>query len=522
MNNKKANTPVREEESLSFKISFVYSVVMLFAFPLFLLDNYSSVTKGKYSFFLISTITLAILLALSYVITIGETKVKTKSRIDFSISKILLAAYTLSNILSVILSKFKGVENSAGKSALLFGMGRYNGLITFLFLIAACFIVAYAGGFKKSVPVFSAAAVLAISVMGIIQLGGTNFAGFYPASKHNGFYHEFIATIGNIDFLSSLFCILIPLIVAAGVILDYHPAFRIGMFFSASLGLYTMLATEVQSGMVGMAAFMLVFIPVMTLKKEWLTKGLTAIGFLMLALFGKLSVSYRYVLEESKTYTDFSFSKLGIAFLIAGAMLIAAGLMLDGKINNYNGKIIAIAAATAEVLVIFGIVSYLAFFYNVENGSGLAKEIASFLQGKLTLHSGSRRVAIWKYSFEMGMENPIFGNGVGVFKEAFRISKGAAYALVSKNALDMAHNDYLQIFCDSGILGLVLYMGYLVTTFVRAIKYSVKSSTVVVLMLAAFCYLVQIFFSFNIIIVSPVFWVIMGLLEYETVKAKNT
>ncbi|MGN0660802.1 MAG: O-antigen ligase family protein, partial [Oscillospiraceae bacterium] len=269
-------------------------------------------------------------------------------------------------------------------------------------------------------------------------------------------------------------------------------------------------------------AFMLVFIPVMLLKKEWASRGLRAVGFLGLGVFFKLSVSYRYVEAEQKTYTEFSVSALCIAVLAAAILLIAAGFLTDGKIGKYNGKIIAVSAVLLEIGVIAAAVIYLAFFYNVEAGSGLMAEIAAFLQGKLTLHSGSRRVAIWKYSFEMGMERPLLGHGTGVFKQAFSISKGADYAKVSSRALDMAHNDYLQIFCESGLIGLAAYLGYLATTFFRAVKAAVKNTNVLVLMIAAMCYLVQIFFSFNIVIVVPVFWVVMGLLENETVKSKKS
>lgn len=509
-----------DTESLTAKVGFAYSLVMLFVFPLFLSKDYTSVTKGKYGFFLVSTIALAVLLILSYVVTIGEAKRRTEKP-DFSISKILLFAYGAVNIISVIFSDFKNVENSSGKSALLFGMGRYNGLITLVLLLAVCIIVSYIGGFKKWLPAASSAAMLIISIIGIIQLSGINFAGLYPKSQHKGYYHEFVATIGNIDFLASLFCIMIPLAVAAAVFLEFHTAVRTAMLFSAGAGLYLLLATDVSSGVVGMAAFMLVFIPVMLLKKEWASKGLCAVGFLGLGVFFKLSVSYRYVEAEQKTYTEFSVSALCIAVLAAAILLIAAGFLTDGKIGKYNGKIIAVSAVLLEIGVIAAAVIYLAFFYNVEAGSGLMAEIAAFLQGKLTLHSGSRRVAIWKYSFEMGMEHPLLGHGTGVFKQAFSISKGADYAQVSNRALDMAHNDYLQIFCESGLIGLAAYLGYLATTFFRAVKAAVKNTNVLVLMIAAMCYLVQIFFSFNIVIVVPVFWVIMGLLENETVKSKK-
>ena len=84
--------------------------------------------------------------------------------------------------------------------------------------------------------------------------------------------------------------------------------------------------------------------------------------------------------------------------------------------------------------------------------------------------------------------------------------------------IDNAHNDYLNILVNTGIFSLLAYLAALVCSISRAARQFDKNKTALFIMTALVCYLIQIFFSFSICIISPFFWVFFGLLESALLK----
>ena len=80
---------------------------------------------------------------------------------------------------------------------------------------------------------------------------------------------------------------------------------------------------------------------------------------------------------------------------------------------------------------------------------------------------------------------------------------------------DFAHNDYIQIMINYGILGLIAYLTALFGTAKKGLSTSKFNPKVLILGSAVLCYCVQIFFSFSIVMVAPVFWILFALLDRE-------
>lgn len=67
------------------------------------------------------------------------------------------------------------------------------------------------------------------------------------------------------------------------------------------------------------------------------------------------------------------------------------------------------------------------------------------------------RIEVWKKSVHFIQMNPLFGQGLGIFR-SFGISTGMNAVGESGNNWVAAHNDYIEIVCAIGFLGLFLFL----------------------------------------------------------------
>jgi O-antigen ligase len=81
-----------------------------------------------------------------------------------------------------------------------------------------------------------------------------------------------------------------------------------------------------------------------------------------------------------------------------------------------------------------------------------------------TIRQGSETVGtryeLWTYAIELWRSSPIFGVGPGIF---FSLSGASIRNLQGANAV--AHNMYVSLLCENGIIGLALFLAVIVGTF---------------------------------------------------------
>ena len=74
---------------------------------------------------------------------------------------------------------------------------------------------------------------------------------------------------------------------------------------------------------------------------------------------------------------------------------------------------------------------------------------------------------------------------------------------------DTAANIYLTMMINLGIVGTISYLSFLSFQLIKGIKKINKNSCI--LLISIFCYMIQSFFNLSVVIVSPVFWLLMGI-----------
>jgi O-antigen ligase len=140
------------------------------------------------------------------------------------------------------------------------------------------------------------------------------------------------------------------------------------------------------------------------------------------------------------------------------ALLMATALFMSGS----RGGVLAFAVGMTlllwfrrPVLALGGAVTGLAALFLVPNP--WVSRVATLTEVDVYAYS---RLAIWKSSLKMMLDHPWFGVGLGQFqyfspRYAFPVtSHWARYGRVAENA----HNEYLQVGAEMGVMGLALWL----------------------------------------------------------------
>ncbi|MBI4027204.1 MAG: O-antigen ligase family protein [Verrucomicrobia bacterium] len=66
------------------------------------------------------------------------------------------------------------------------------------------------------------------------------------------------------------------------------------------------------------------------------------------------------------------------------------------------------------------------------------------------------RMGYWRAAWKIGLDHPVFGSGPGTFSKLY-----PRYKRLDEESTRLAHNNYLQMWCDSGLTGFVAFAAWL-------------------------------------------------------------
>ena len=219
------------------------------------------------------------------------------------------------------------------------------------------------------------------------------------------------------------------------------------------------------------------------------------------------------------TFTRGSYLSFGSALIFMFFLfLISRG---KGFIKN-NKKIFII------ILVAIIIITFLFVVPTPLNKSGTViskiKERVSITQ-LINEFSFGRRIAIWKFTGMMIKDHPLLGSGIGTYKyntlryQAEFFAKGENRSLYPHGFADKAHNEYLQLWAELGIIGLGIFIWLIISYFrfglkiLRKIKDESRQGIIIGLMGAVVAVLVDGIFGFPLHLPATIvlFWLALGL-----------
>jgi putative inorganic carbon (hco3(-)) transporter len=164
----------------------------------------------------------------------------------------------------------------------------------------------------------------------------------------------------------------------------------------------------------------------------------------------------------------FSLSRSGITFAILSAMVF---FFLYYRANNQlSRKVywIITAAAVIAVSVWIGLDPILERFFRITD----------------QFSDKEARLSLWKNTFNIFLHFPVAGTGAGTFKEVFPMFRTFPTHL----SFNEAHNDYLQLLSETGILLVLLLITFFSSMFRRLRKVTKQRfDRIVVIQIGCFC-----------------------------------
>ena len=141
------------------------------------------------------------------------------------------------------------------------------------------------------------------------------------------------------------------------------------------------------------------------------------------------------------------------------------------------------------------------------------------------------RFLIWKTTLEMIRDRPIFGSGIGTFKMNYldyqaEFLKDNPYYVKYSGKAGEAHNEYMQMWAEIGIIGLGIFIGIILMFYSLIIDYFKKNDNdkekiiVFGLILGITCFLIHCLFTFPLHVpaLGVTFFALLGLTVIYTRK----
>lgn len=493
---------LKKRNNLLDKLTEIYIFIIIVIFPLCVdSTGFFRILECKYRTFLIISVTY---LALSLIILIYYYIFKKIKLIEnMKLSKVQLAVIVFWNInlISCILSPYLSKYN------LFVGVGRGEGLINITLYCFTFLAISSFGKFRKRYITYFSISSICINTIAILQYVGFNPLNMYQdgIGTHNV---SFMGTIGNIDFISAMYCILLTVSFAAFVFLDEDIKCKIIHLISIFMGFFIFIIINVMSGRVAFLFIFAMLFPVIITNSKRLCRSIIVISMVTLGLAVNIIINPQYHYDIQKLTLDFQFNVFALVFLVITVIF----LFLAKLLNKYkydlsqNKKIVK----SLYIMMIVCIVLTMLCLYFINFNSGFLYEIHELLHGNFDDNFGTYRVFLWKRAFLLLKDNWLIGSGPDTFAVRFMDKYTEdVMALGELSINDTAANVYITMLINIGILGVSTYLLFVILQVKDGLKR--KNEYSLILLIAVVCYLVQDFFNLWVVIVTPVFWTLMAV-----------
>ena len=386
------------------------------------------------------------------------------------------------------------------------GVGRGEGLLMkTLYVLTFLALSLFAKVSKKQILYFSISSVL-LNGIALLQFIGFNPFNLYQngIGTHNV---SFMTTIGNIDFVSAMYCLLLPISFSAFIFLKNSKKEKIIHGLSITLGALMIGVINVQSGKLAMMIMLVLILPYIIKNNKRFSNFLITISLILTGYALNVFLNPVYHYNTRMLQLEFQVNPILLLYIIVILLLIIVSKKMkeipyELKTEKYLKKYY-LALLIMGIIGIFGI-------YLVPFNNGFLYEIHEILHGNFDDTFGTYRIFLWKRTLTLFKDYPILGTGPDTFSLRFMsrytqdVVKIGAYAIN-----DTAANVYLTKLVNIGIIGLLSYLSFLFVNIKRGLKNKELLSKIFLISIG--CYMIQDFFNLSIVLTTPVFWGLLGI-----------
>lgn len=458
------------EELLDYIIC-VYLVLILAVFPFYNEEGYNHIGTDKSAFFCKAGVGIGMILAVPLVLWFAakiavffgreQDQHPGKIRIDLSMTDIFAIVYCVALFLSYTFTDYK-------EEALWGAQGWNMGLLPQLMLVCIYFLTSRFWKPRKRLL------YIVIPVSGVVFLLGcmNRFGIYFPGP---GFVDEqFISTIGHINW----YCGYAVSVMFIGIVLYWMGEgasirYRVFLMAYSTVAYISMVLQGSDSGLVALTVVMLVMFCMSARESDRMIAfwwGMTLLwgSCLMLSLF-------RYIVPDGINYVG-TLAEVFISgpiscifFFVSAAFLI--WLYIDRREGKYREKLFCIltrAAVVTSVAVVLGsvILGIVNTLYPGALGRLSDSSVLTF-----NMAWGTYRGATWRAGWKCFATQDVLHKLVGVGPDCMWsfLSSGSLpeisailNEIFAGQHLTNAHNEWLTVLIDVGIIGLIGYAGMMI------------------------------------------------------------
>ncbi len=440
-----------------------FLIAVMFGLPLIVTDGFYNITETKYVYYILAAI-FFLVPSFSYIIknwdkakNQGSLPLDSKdmTTVDWSVS-----AFGICVVLSSLFSSYP-LDSWLGTSA------RYQGVLTVIIYILVYFLVSRNYGTIQYFLFFAVGAFCIVSLLGVLNCFDIDIFGFYLKLTSN-YKTSYISTIGNINFYSSYFCLLFPLVIC-GYSITKKTVSRIIYSLALVIGTFGMMVTASESFALGLAVSLFIIPIFFFSERKKLVYYLQSVVIIIVA-----SQAYKFIYDRAEI-TNVPLSKAISFFLKPEISAVAFILCLAVYIflNLFPGKMKLFKKAYIVFLIL--LTCFIGICFLIANTRGLGKFDEYF---EITSEWGTYRGKIWHFCLEefknYSFKEILFGIGPESLHNLS--SQGELFA---GKVVDQAHNEYIQYLMTTGVLGVLSYIAVILATGITVIV-KLRNSTLAV------------------------------------------
>lgn len=197
-----------EYQSVSQSVTRIFISLFLFVLPLVITNAYYNITETKLvAFYLLSAayISIQLFVFLIYMLTKGKDFLKSIS-FKLNFLDIAFIIFGFSYIISAIISKYSYTDVFLGVGS------RYQGAATIILYVLLYFVISRTFSFSPKCLIWAGISFSVVSIIALLNGVSIDPLGFYgELSPEN--QSKYISTIGNINFYSAYYNLLLPVLV---------------------------------------------------------------------------------------------------------------------------------------------------------------------------------------------------------------------------------------------------------------------------------------------------------------------
>lgn len=496
----------------------LYGIAMFFVFPLYMGDGYYMMTDYKFRLF--KQVTIPFLLLQSILILVdkilsGKSTVMKKRKLQMS--GLFLILYGADIVISTKLSLHPETALYGFKD---WYMGMYL-LLGMLFLY--CIYALYDEGHEVLFLLYFLSGTL-MAFFGYMQRLGFNFLSDQGYVQGN----ENLSTMGNINWICGYLAVYLPVLSFACM----EARVKWQKYFYAILVVINFGFLALQGSEGGYLILLMILYGYFLYacfqkKKDGLIRYFWFAGFVFLGIW--ISGKLYFIQRDRGVYEYSSLNWIVKSNLWLVVSIVCFGIMVLLMKNPYGKKIHRkrIGKAFFQISLVCVILFAVCYVLHAINWNTLSF-LTKYGIFRFDYSWGHNRGIIWRMAaVTFGQEllrNKLFGLGpdcfyYGVWSYSFSAFPSAEGFLQANPILTNAHNVYLTILINLGIVGLVAYLGFLLSLlaeFGKAFQKGCREAFIgIVIILSVMCYQM---ISFEQPMATPFLFIMLGILKHKTRK----